>query len=176
MARGPCRKCGASERNYRGDCMPCKRAYAKAWIQNNPEKRKARQQAWYKKSKDRIKEKARIWHENNPEKTKEAAARWRKRNPEKRKAIALRTAHKRRAAPGVLSKDIVEILMEKQASLCACCGASLAGGFHLDHIMPIALGGTNTDDNVQLLTPRCNLRKGMKHPDIYAQQKAVQTK
>ena len=35
---------------------------------------------------------------------------------------------------------------------------------HLDHIMPLALGGSNTDDNIQLLRARCNLQKRAKHP------------
>jgi 5-methylcytosine-specific restriction endonuclease McrA len=57
-----------------------------------------------------------------------------------------------------------------QKSKCACCGKSLKHSYHLDHIMPIALGGTNTDDNVQLLTPSCNLRKSAKHPDDWARE------
>ena len=31
---------------------------------------------------------------------------------------------------------------------------------HIDHIHPIAAGGTNAPDNLQLLCARCNSRKG----------------
>jgi hypothetical protein len=33
--------------------------------------------------------------------------------------------------------------------------------------MPLALGGRNDDNNVQLLTPLCNLSKGAKDPIDY---------
>jgi 5-methylcytosine-specific restriction endonuclease McrA len=32
---------------------------------------------------------------------------------------------------------------------------------------PLTLGGSNTDDNVQLLCPTCNIRKGSTHPSEY---------
>jgi 5-methylcytosine-specific restriction endonuclease McrA len=73
-----------------------------------------------------------------------------------------------RSAGGTLSKGITAHLYKLQNGLCACCGKSLGDKYHLDHIMPIALGGTNTDDNVQLLTPRCNSQKGAKHPEEFA--------
>jgi 5-methylcytosine-specific restriction endonuclease McrA len=47
--------------------------------------------------------------------------------------------------------------------MCACgCGRSILGGYHIDHIVPIAKGGTSERRNLQLLAPICNLRKGAK--------------
>lgn len=37
-------------------------------------------------------------------------------------------------------------------------------GFHVDHWMPLALGGTNSVGNLRLLCPTCNLRKSKKDP------------
>ena len=37
--------------------------------------------------------------------------------------------------------------------------------------MPIALGGKNVDDNVQLLCAACNLSKQAKHPVDFMQQR-----
>lgn len=37
--------------------------------------------------------------------------------------------------------------------------------------MPIARGGSNTDDNVQLLCPACNLKKSAKHPVDFMQER-----
>lgn len=34
------------------------------------------------------------------------------------------------------------------------------GEFHVDHIIPRALGGADVEENLQLLCPRCNTRKG----------------
>lgn len=36
------------------------------------------------------------------------------------------------------------------------------GEFHVDHIIPRALGGADVEENLQLLCPRCNRRKGMR--------------
>ena len=56
----------------------------------------------------------------------------------------------------------VKLLRRK---LCACgCGQPLGEKYELDHRMPIALGGENTDDNMQLLTRTCNRQKHAKHP------------
>ena len=44
------------------------------------------------------------------------------------------------------------------------CTVSIADGYHVDHIQPLALGGSNDKANLQLLCPTCNLRKSAKHP------------
>lgn len=70
--------------------------------------------------------------------------------------------HERRAySIGTLSLNIVELLLEKQAGICNGCSEVLTD-YHVDHIEPLSRMGTNTDDNVQLLCPTCNLSKGSK--------------
>ncbi|MGP0054591.1 MAG: HNH endonuclease [Steroidobacteraceae bacterium] len=45
--------------------------------------------------------------------------------------------------------------------VCACgCGRSLHLGFHVDHVVPLARGGTNWPANLALLAPVCNRKKG----------------
>ena len=110
------------------------------------------------------------WYEQNKQHVLEKNKRWFKANPD----AVIRMTHTRRARVigngGVLSAGIVRRLFKKQDGLCACCGKALVR-YHLDHIMPLALGGTNTDDNVQLLLPRCNLKKGSLHPNEVARLK-----
>jgi hypothetical protein len=38
-------------------------------------------------------------------------------------------------------------------------GSFFLGEFHVDHIIPRALGGADVEENLQLLCPRCNMRK-----------------
>ena len=153
--------------------MPCKRDYARRWRAQNPDLHKERGREWYERRKEHVRARSRAWQQDNKERAYERVKNWKQNNPDRLKKIKLRSAHKRRSAFGTLSRDITDRLFEQQKGLCACCGTSLRGGFHLDHILPLALGGTNTDDNVQLLTPTCNLKKGAKHPDAYMKHVSV---
>lgn len=72
---------------------------------------------------------------------------------------------------GKLSAGIVKTLLEKQKCKCVVCKGSIKDGFHIDHIIPIAKGGMNVDNNVQLLCPQCNMSKSDKHPVDFMQSK-----
>lgn len=90
--------------------------------------------------------------------------RYAKNNRERLRAHAHNYRARRRSAAGALSRDVVSRLMHLQRGRCAGCGALLKKvGRHLDHIVPLARGGANSDDNVQLLCPRCNC--GKRHAD-----------
>ncbi len=74
-------------------------------------------------------------------------------------------AHRRRslemAAAGSFTAQDIERLKTKQRMVCACgCGRSLHLGFHVDHVVPLARGGTNWPANLALLAPVCNRKKG----------------
>ena len=106
----------------------------------------------------------------NPEKYAASKAAWVKANPE---AIRLK-AHTRRirqSSGGVLSKGLITKLQKLQRGMCPCCGLPLGEKYHLDHKTPLALGGTNTDDNMQLLRATCNMQKGAKHPIDFMQSR-----
>lgn len=76
---------------------------------------------------------------------------------------AANQARRRGAGVARVSAAIVQELWRRQNGECACgCGRSLVNGFHVDHRVPIAKLGRHEHDNLQLLTPRCNLRKGAK--------------
>ena len=59
------------------------------------------------------------------------------------------------------SKNIKHSLYGKQKGYCAGCGVHFQfRNFHLDHIIPKAKGGQDTDKNLQLLCGHCNSVKG----------------
>lgn len=71
------------------------------------------------------------------------------------------------------AQDIVDIY-ESQSGLCVYCSADLEEtSYHIDHIYPISLGGSNWPRNLQLTCPRCNIRKHAKHPAEFAAQVGV---
>ena len=67
---------------------------------------------------------------------------------------------KRRAAEGSYNKDDIARLFIAQGARCLCGDELLA--FHVDHIVPVARGGSNWPSNLQLLCGRCNRSKGAK--------------
>lgn len=105
------------------------------------------------------------------EKHRAAVSVWRKNNPDKQRAHESNRRARKIEAGGNLSPGLSARLHKLQRGKCACCGEPLGNDYHLDHIMPLALGGTNTDDNIQLLRSKCNLQKNAKHPVDFMQQR-----
>ena len=89
------------------------------------------------------------------------------------KHVAAAARARRRAlvkgSKGEHSGEDIRDLAEKQKGKCAICHERLSAGYHVDHILPLTLGGGNDKHNIQLLCPRCNLSKGAKHPVDYMQ-------
>ena len=142
------------------------------WREANPKKVADASRKWREANPEKEAANKRKWRKANLERDAKSSRNWQKANPEKCKVMKQNRRAKKKGNGGKLSKDIAQRLLNLQNGRCSCgCGASLkATGYHMDHIMPIALGGTNTDNNIQLLTPKCNLRKSAKHPDDWARE------
>ena len=114
---------------------------------------------------------ARRYGELNADAIRERKRKWRKDNPSAVR-VYYHSRRIRKLNGGVkLSKGLVEKLLRLQRGKCACCGRPLGSDYHLDHIMPLSMGGLNTDNNVQLLRAKCNLQKSAKHPVDFMRQR-----
>lgn len=180
----PCRKCGTTFSVKA--CPACKKRLASEWYEANKAKVLAANNLWNTENKKRVSElsAARYFAKKVEKKAHNAAyylansdainargRRYFKANPE-----VFRTSRNNRrarllSAKGKVSSDLAKRLYAKQRGLCACCGLALGNEYHLDHIMPLALGGSNTDDNIQLLRPKCNMQKSAKHPVDFMQSR-----
>jgi hypothetical protein len=155
------------------------KAYSAKWRLANSENVKAYSKSYYAKNRNILLENQKnsssrklysaAWRKNNREKCVQYTQFWQQNNRLKMIEKWKRHKAKRRAISGVPSPRIIDQLMRSQRGLCACCGKKLANKFHLDHIFPIALGGTSEDFNLQLLRAECNMKKGSKHPVDYMQ-------
>lgn len=141
------------------------------WGKKNPDKRKAASAEWRQRNLVEARKKDAEWRRNNRDKARASCAAWEKKNPELVRVIKQNRRARIAQSQGKLSKGLVEKLLKLQKGRCACCKLPLNDDYHLDHIMPLALGGTNTDDNIQLLRSLCNQRKHAKHPVDYMQEK-----
>lgn len=136
-------------------CKKCLNAQAAEWYAQNKERKSVTQAKWQAENKEKREAKKAEWRANNKDK-------WVMYNHNRRA--------RRITAGGKLTAGLSDLLFKLQRGKCACgCGKPLGDDYHLDHIMPLALGGTNTDDNIQLLRKTCNLKKGTKHPIDFMQ-------
>lgn len=185
-----CKKCGGTEFYANRHCKQCLKItinkYRVAnpelykqihlqWHRNNPNKSKVAHAEYYAANAGKIKARVKELYLLNREAKLSATRKWQAANPEKVKEILRRARHNRRArklgSSGTLSKGLTEKLFKLQGGICVCCGMPLGNDFHLDHIMPLALGGENKDANMQLLRKDCNQEKHAKHPINFMQSR-----
>jgi hypothetical protein len=193
-----CKKCGEAKphseyhRHKRfkdglhANCKVCRNAENTAYRALNPEKSKQSSKKYRDNNKSKMTEIRAAYAKNNPEKVRESkrlyalknkeelkvkAKAKRLENPERHRRAKQNRRARERAAVGKISAGLIDKLLGLQRGKCACCKLPLGDDYHVDHIMPLALGGVNTDDNIQLLRARCNLQKNAKHPIDFMQER-----
>lgn len=160
----------------RADCKECNRKKSLAFALDNRERARLRAATWYRENTEKAKASADARRLANPEKENARRAAWVAKNPEKRRATSRASSHNRRALKRVsgdqLSVGLADKLFKLQRGKCACgCAQPLGDDYHIDHRMPLALGGEHADHNIQLLRKTCNLHKSAKHPVEFMQQR-----
>ena len=175
-----CPKCSTSIRLTNGGCVECTRLYSLAWKADNPARTRAITQRWKAGNPGA----GRSWHVGNREKSRAACRRyydanqeamqqrardWGKQNPEKVAANTNKRRAKIKNASGSHTAADVRAILEAQCHRCAYCRADLRKvKKHLDHIEPLARGGSNDPANLQWLCASCNLSKGARDPIKFA--------
>lgn len=150
-------------------CKVCTKADAAKWSGENPEKVKESSDKYRAANTEKLNARTAKWQAENPDKRRGKVSNWRAANPD---ATRVHDQNRRTRNIGKLSKMLVGSLFRLQQGKCACgCKRALGDDYHLDHIMPLALGGTNTDSNIQLLRAQCNLQKHAKHPVDFMQSR-----
>jgi len=169
-AANPEKKRAADARYYAANREKLKARTAARYAANR-EAMKRYQVKWYAANAAKVKAAAEKWYAENRERGKANANRWRRGHPELRRIHGQNRRAKERANGGVLSRGLVTKLHKLQRGKCACCGQPLGQKYHLDHRMPLNLGGPNEDWNMQLLRPRCNAQKQAKDPVDFMQSR-----
>jgi 5-methylcytosine-specific restriction endonuclease McrA len=127
-----------------GLCKACKTAESKKYREEKPDAKRESQRRYYENNRDKIREKDNRYRENNRDKVREWG----------RVKEAKRRAQKRSAT----TTDAAELAMIQQFY------AECPAGYHVDHVIPIALGGRHELANLQWLEASLNASKGAKQP------------
>ena len=175
-----CKYCvSVTQAKYRANNVEKLREKERIWKENNKDKVNAHREKWEINNKNKRKESVNLWHSmnkarrslymqkwacNNKLKTKEYHKKYRFENKELVRSHSANRRVRENTAFGKLSKGLFRKLFVLQRGLCPCCGEKLGRKAHMDHIQPLSKGGTNSDDNIQLLRARCNQEKSAKDP------------
>lgn len=97
-----------------------------------------------------------------------ATRKYRRKNPEKAREWA---QNRRNRRSGRLPGGTVQRIGVAQQWRCIACEACVRLAYHVDHIQPLSRGGRHEPNNIQLLCPRCNLRKSAKDPLTFMRER-----
>jgi hypothetical protein len=121
----------------------------------------------YQENAEKCKEKSRQWRKNNRTAIKESLNRWRKANPQQhREEVKRRKIKKRNVA---IEKFANIEIFERDKWICQLCKRPINKRLiypdvfspSIDHITPLAHGGTHERKNVQAAHLMCNVKAGM---------------
>ena len=130
---------------------------------------RAQNQRNYLKHKAKRLAAARLYRQQNREWLAAQKRVYREANKELIAAAKRTYKARKRDAVGTHNGDDVKEILKRQRGRCAYCRCKLKK-YHVDHIHPLALGGTNWPNNLQILCAPCNLRKKDKDAADFARE------
>lgn len=145
-----------NKRHY--SCRQCTREKSRQYYLKNKDKVLQANKAWRLANSEKMNEYKSHWREKNRDKDRKSKSKWRKRNLDK--VAEFQGRRRARELQSFVEPIIPKVVWERDNGECKICNLPIEGKFHLDHIKPLALGGTHEYANVQLAHPHCNYSKG----------------
>lgn len=159
-----------SGQKLRGTCKSCRDERQAAYRDRHPERAAACRKRWREENIEKAREIQRGWKRSHPD----AERAYRIRYYAERPGLGALYAHNRRArvrgAAG--SHTLADVLAQhtRQKGRCYWCHEKVGEKYHVDHVVPLALGGSNGPENLVIACPACNQAKHAKHPMDFAGQ------
>jgi len=177
-----------------GTCRVCHRTYTDSWWDRNRERGNALAKAWAERNAEHVKEMRDLYHEANRERRNAQIAEWARKNPERmrrlhrdwyrrnkgrcrKNAAAWSAAHpeeresykrnrraRERGNGGSHTGADVRAQYGRQHGRCYWCGEKVGRSYHVDHVVPVARGGSNGPENLVISCAHCNQSKNASLP------------
>ena len=109
-------------------------------------------------------ERATNWGIQHPEKLKEHRRKHRQTHMEQGRVYVRNRQSRLAGADGSHTAEDIRAIFDQQEGLCFYCHITLTK-YHVDHVVPISRGGSNSPDNLVIACPHCNDSKGSKLPE-----------
>lgn len=135
----------------------------------NKERLASRRSEWYAANKERLSAWHHAYYVENKERVIERTRRYYAANPDKVRAGRLRRRARIAQAEGTHTATDIQVQYERQKGKCYWCNERVGSDYHVDHIVPLARGGSNWPENLVIACPTCNLSKHDKLPHEWPQ-------
>jgi 5-methylcytosine-specific restriction endonuclease McrA len=154
---------------WAGDALAARRLY----YAKNRETILAANKRWRGANADKVSDQRASYREANKAAVRRGIKAWQQENPERVRLYSRNHEALAVSAEGFHTADDIAAIRRAQNDKCALCSVRLMGKGHVDHIHPLAKGGSNWPKNLQLLCVSCNTSKGARHPIEFSQSRGL---
>lgn len=134
------------------------------WCRANPDRAREHKREDYRRHKESYRVRHSAYRAAHRDEIRAADRRKVEADPERYAAYKRNRKARKRNAPGAHSRADIHDILALQGGKCGSCRVRLRSKYHVDHIMPLAKGGSNDRRNLQILCAGCNQRKSAKDP------------
>ena len=162
----------ATQKRYRDRHPDRAVAATKKWIEAHKDQYNEANRKRYHRLKKQISEQRKERRKANPEQFRayyRTYYKWKSKTSYYR-VKALSRIHAARSATGKTSKSAIErlVAIKERGTSCFYCGRNVRGqSANIEHIIPLARGGTNTEENLTVACEHCNKSKHSKMPNEF---------
>lgn len=149
-------------------CRTVQAEYQRRWRAANPGKNAESSRRYYVAHREESAERGRLYFHSHTEKATRAKRRYRQSHLVEQAVWDRSRRARKQNAPGSHTAADVLAQYARQRGRCFWCPRKVGKTYHVDHVTPLALGGSDGPENIVIACPSCNLRKSATHPMIFA--------
>lgn len=158
-------------------CKECNRSHVREWNAKNSARHTQRAMQWNRANREKSRAFIKRWKKRNKVKQSQYWSSYYLRHGERvraRKAsergrmigrlFAARRRARQIANGGNYAEADIKRQFSAQSGKCYYCHAEFNPVYHIEHVVPLVRGGSNSPENIVLACPKCNRAKGSKLP------------